>query len=88
MHFSLRDWVALLGFLSLVSSVVSVSSPLASLDLHLDGRDTVTIRADGGVRVTAGRTSDETSMNARRRVAALAPGFSRTPNAAKPSAAA
>ena len=30
MHFSLRDWVALLGFLSLVSSVASVSTPLAS----------------------------------------------------------
>lgn len=112
MHFSLRDWVALLGFLSLVSSVVSVSTPLAStrsvpndvvprhidsqgmsggmkppasLSLNMDGRDIVTIYADGGVRVADGLTPDEASREFWRKVAELAPSFCRTQNAAKGS---
>jgi hypothetical protein len=109
MHFSLRDWVALLGFISLVSSVFSVSSPLASatppqqiaprkidsqgmsggmkppasLSLNLDGRDIVTIYADGGIRMAEGLTPDEASMDFWRKVAELAPNFCRTQNAAK-----
>lgn len=112
MHFSLRDWVALLGFLSLVSSVVSVSTPLAStrpaadqmaprpidsagmsggmkppasLSLNLDGRDIVTIYADGGVRVAEGLTPDEASRDFWRKVAELAPSFCRTQNATQGS---
>lgn len=57
MHRSFRDWVALLGFLSLVSSVASVSSPLTNAKaLTPDGHD-VARRTWGAVSGSSGDES-------------------------------
>lgn len=107
MRLSLRDCISLLGFVSLASSLFSVSAPFAgtrptpkiapphvssdgmsggmkppaSLSLNMDGRDIVTIYADGAVRVADGLTPDEASREFWRKVGELAPNFCRTQSA-------
>jgi hypothetical protein len=56
--------------------------PPASLSLNMDGRDIVTIYADGGVRIADGLTPDEASREFWQKVGALAPNFCRTRAAA------